>query len=200
MAIIDSKTWLKETSRLGLSRSPELKAIDTAFVNFEKLGTGAAKKSLVDAFEAWKKKQGVGDAWLKSSRNSNGSAEKLGALLSGEGDTDSAFGRGRTPDFMHEELINARLGVLYLFSRVTVAPGLFKMLLEGGLDLAGEILDVSNASESVTKNFSKASDIAKKGGGVGNYIEGKLIKQVQPKNMSLPEGAKPSILAGRGAT
>lgn len=200
MAIIDYTTWMKETARIGLTRSPELKAIDAAFLTYEKLGTGAAKQALANAFDAWKRKQGPNAAWKKSSRNSSRSAEKLGALLSGEGDSDSAFGQGRTPDFMHEDLINARLGVLYLFGRVSVVPGLFKMVLEGGLDIAGQALEISNASDTAKSNLDKASKGGSAFGAIADKLEDKLVRQVQPKNMSLAPNARPSIEAGPRAT
>ena len=108
---IDYDRWIKDTSRIGLTRSPELKVIDAAFLSFAKLGTADAKQALQSAFDAWKKKQGPGDAWRRSARNNNRAADKLAALLSGQGDSDAAFNLGRAPDFMHEELVNARLGV-----------------------------------------------------------------------------------------
>ena len=197
---IDYDRWMKDTSRLGLTRSAELKAVDAAFLAYAKLGTGEARAALEQAFEAWKRKAGPGDAWRKSSRNHNRAADKLAALLSGHGDDDTAFSMGRTPDFMHEELINARLGVLYLFSRLSVAPGLFKMLLEGGLDIAGQTLEIANASDTAQSVVGKVS----KGGGVlgtlGNKLEGKLIPGNTPKNVYLPQGAAPSVMAGATAT
>ena len=74
---------------------------------------------------------------------------------------------GRVPDFMHEELINARLGVLYLFSRVGVTPGVFKLLLEGGLDLAGHAMEVGGASGQAKSIFEKAEKAGPVVGGPG---------------------------------
>ncbi len=200
MAIIDYDRWMKDTNRFGISRSPELKAIDAAFLAYEKLGTAAAKKDLEKAFEAWKRKEGPGDAWKKSSRNHKSAAVKLAALLSGQGDTDTAFTMGRVPDFMHEELINARLGVLYLFSRISVVPGLFKMVLEGGLDIAGQSMEIGGADKDAQKTFG---NVSKGKGLVGmglDKLEDKLVPQNKPKNVYLPQNAKPSIVAGAKAT
>ncbi len=197
---INYDQWMKETSRIGLTRSPELKAIDTAFLDFAKLGTADAKAALQRAFNAWKAKQGPGDAWRRSSRNNNRAADKLAALLSGEGDSDSAFSLGRAPDFMHEELINARLGVLYLFSRLSVAPGVFKMLLEGGLDIAGQAMEIGNASEQAQGALSKASKGSGLVGALGDKLENKLVPQNTPKNVYLPQGAAPSVMANARAT
>jgi hypothetical protein len=197
---IDYDRWIKDTSRIGLTRSPELKAVDAAFLTFAKLGTADAKQALERAFDAWKRKEGAGDAWRRSARNRNRAADKLAALLSGHGDDDTAFSMGRTPDFMHEELINARLGVLYLFGRISVAPGIFKMLLEGGLDIAGQALEIGNASEtaqSVVGKIEKGSSVL---GKIGDKIEGKLVPTNTPKNVYLPQGAAPSVMAGPRAT
>ena len=197
---IDYDRWIKDTSRIGLTRSPELKAVDAAFLAFAKLGTADAKRTLERAFETWKRKQGPGDAWRRSARNHSRAADKLAALLSGHGDDDSAFSMGRVPEFMHEELINARLGVLYLFSRLSVTPGLFKLVLEGGLDIAGQALEIGNASDtaqSVVGKIEKGSSVL---GALGNKIEGKLVPQNQPRNIHLPQGAPPSIMAGARAT
>ena len=200
MAVIDYDKWMKDTARFGLTRSPELKALDNAFLSYEKLGTAAAKKALETAFNTWKTKAGPGDAWKKSSRNSNRSAEKLAALLSGAGDEDSAFSQGRAPDFMHEELINARLGVLYLFSRLSVTEGIFKLLLGGGLSLATQGMKVGGVDKDVQSIFSKASKGGVVVGAVGNKLENALTPQQKPKNMYRDAAASPSVEAGPTAT
>ena len=200
MALITYDQWMKDTARFGVSRSPELKALDEAFRSYEKLGTSIAKQQLDDAFAAWKRKTGPGDAWVNSPRNSSKALTKLAALLAGQRDDDTAFSMGRVPDFMHEELINARLGVLYLFGRVSVTPGMFKLLLEGGLDLAGQSMDVGGASDQAQSIFDKASKAGGVVGAAGNAMEKKLGPKTAPKNVYLPQGAKPSIEAGAHAT
>jgi hypothetical protein len=200
VAVITYDQWMKDTARFGVSRSPELKALDDAFRAYEKLGTSVAKQQLDEAFAAWKRKEGPGEAWIKSARNNSKAVTKLAALLGGQGDDDTAFSLGRAPDFMHEELINARLGVLYLFSRVSVTPGVFKLLLEGGLDLAGESLEVGGASDqakNIVGGLQKGSSVL---GAAGNAIEKKFGPKTPPKNVYLPQGAKPSIEAGAHAT
>jgi hypothetical protein len=200
MALITYDQWMKDTARFGLSRSPELKAVDEAFRSYEKLGTSVAKQQLEDAFAAWKRRQGPGDAWVNSARNSSNAVAKLAAFLAGPRDDDTAFSMGRVPDFMHEELINARLGVLYLFSRVSVTPGVFKLLLEGGLDLAGQAMEVGGASDQAKSIFGKVEKAGPVVGGAGNLLEKKFAPNTAPQNLYLPQGAKPSIDAGPQAT
>jgi hypothetical protein len=138
---------------------------------------------------------------VKSARNQSKAVTKLAALLAGQQDDDAAFGMGRVPDFMHEELINARLGVLYLFSRVSVTPGVFKLLLEGGLDLAGQSMDVGGASDQAQNIFGRVQNTTSPVVGAGvNALEKKLGPKTPPKNVYLPQGAKPSIEAGARAT
>lgn len=201
MPVIDYDTWMQDTARFGLRRSPELVAVDQAFLTHEKLGTPASKQGLERAFEAWKTKAGPGEAWRKSSRNHKRAADRLAVLLQGGADDDTAFHMGRVPDFMHEDLINARLGVLYLFSRLSVAPGLFTLVLDSGLDIAGQAMDLGGASQADQKTFKsvsgKVSKVAKPlGSAVEKKIENKIFAPTQPQNMSLPQGAPPSIPAG----
>ena len=200
MPLITYDQWMKDTARFGLSRSIQLKAVDETFRAYEKLGTAAAKRALEKAFEAWKSKEGPGDAWTKSARNGSGAATKLSARLAGLEDGDTAFSLGRVPNFMHEDLINARLGVLYLFGRVSVTPGIFKFLLEGGLDLAGQSLSLAGASDQTQNIFSAAQAGSGVVGFGGNYLEKKIGVKNAPKNLSLAQGAKPSVAAGPGAT
>ncbi len=199
MAVINYDQWMKDTASLLSSRGTELKAVDAAFLTYEKLGTGSALDALRTAFNTWKRSKGPGDAWRKSDRNSRRACDKLQGLCDGKGDDDSAFSMGSVPDFMHEELINARLGVLYLFSRLSVTPGFFKMILEGGLDIAGQAMEIGGASEPSKDIFGKVTDYGGKSGGIGflgdqaNKLEGKMFKPVAPKNVYLPVGIAPSI-------
>jgi hypothetical protein len=200
MPLITYQEWMKQTARTGLIRSAELRAIDEAFLNYEKLGTPAAKRKLEEAFEAWKRKLGPGDAWAKSARNHTGAVSKLAALLAGRGDDDTAFSRGRIPEFMHPELINARLGVLYLFSRIGVEPNVFKLLLNGGIDVVSWGMKAGGVSSTVQSPFSMASKTAPIVGAAGGYLEEKLAPKRTAANVYLPSEAKPSVLAGPDAT
>lgn len=199
--MITFQEWKSGTGALFTTgRSDELKAVGDAFRAYE-AATGAvakagARDALRAAFTAWKATQGTGNEWLKSKRNTSRAMEKLWAMLEG-GSEESAFSRGTAPDYMHEELINARLGVLYLFSRLNVTPGLFKMLLEGGLDIAGQSLDVGGASDSAKEQFGRVQKVHEKFKGKIDSqldaVEGRLVKQVAVKNVSLPVGQAPSI-------
>ncbi len=200
MPDITFQQWKKDTNAIFTTgRSDELKAIGAAFEVYETSSgqtKAQAKKALNAAFSAWKATQGTGSEWMKSKRNSSRAMEKLAMLIGGT-DEETAFSRGSAPDYMHEELINARLGVLYLFSRLNVTPGLFKMLLEGGLDIAGQAMDVGGASDDVQDGFKKAQGVYGKAkgkiDGALDKFEGGLVKQVAVKNVHLPQGQAPSI-------
>jgi len=154
--VIPLKDWLDKTSSIGRSRSKELQALDTALGNYHKAGgkSTQAKAELEKRLEAWKRTQGLGDEWKKSTRNKGGYVELLTTQLKG-GDTDTAW--GLVPDYMHETLIHDRLGVLYLFNHVSVNPKLFNVILEGGLAVMGSSLSFAGAD--VTKAW---------GGGLGD--------------------------------
>ncbi len=200
--ILSYDQWIKSTSRLGLIRSAELKAVDRAYSKYETSPGPEAKRELQEAFEAWKRKEGPGNAWLRSARNATGAVSMLDAYLKGiEGDNETAFSAGRIPEYMHAELINARLGVLYLFSRISVSAGLFKLFLEGGLNIASQTLKVAGADETVRHVFTglgKASPVL--GQGLNALEKKKIAPKNAPHNIYLPEGAKPSIIAGETAT
>jgi len=193
MAVITYDQWMKDTASLLSSRGKELKDVDAAFLRHEKLGTGSALDALRTAFNSWKRSKGPGDSWRKSDRNSKRACDKLQGLCDGKSDDDSAFSMGSVPDFMHEELINARLGVLYLFSRLSVTPGFFKMILEGGLDIAGQSMEIGGASDTAKDYVGKASKGAGFIGDQATKLESKLFQQTAPKNVYLPVGVAPSI-------
>src|SRR6185312_2319439 len=143
-SLVPYDDWIKHTQSLGARRSNELLALDNALSAYQKDKSAASLTRVKNALAAWKKTQGAGDEWKKSRRNKDGYVELLTTLVQKGGDTDSAW--GVTPNFMHENLINARLGVLYLFSHLTVSPRIFNVLLEGGMSIAGGALSYAGAS------------------------------------------------------
>lgn len=148
--------WIKHTESLGARRSDELRALDTALRGYQTDKSQAALTRVKNALNAWKKTQGAGDAWKKSRRNKDGYMELLTTQVEKGGDSDTAW--GTTPNFMHENLINARLGVVYLFSHLTVSPRIFNVLLEGGLSIAGSALSYAGAPTGL--NNSTANDVS----------------------------------------
>lgn len=190
---------MRDTARFGHTRSTELKAVDDAFVQYEKLGTGSAREALRQALDRWKRTHGPGDAWTKSERNKLRAVDRLTLLVEGRNDDDGAFGAGRVPDFMHEELVNARLGVLYLFGRLSVSPNIFKLVLDGGLTIAGQALKVAGAPQarSIVNAAAKAGPLVGAGGG---WVEGKLLARDTPPNQYLPPDVAPSQAANEKAT
>ena len=145
--LVSYDDWIKHTESLGARRSDELRALDGVIRAYQTDKSAAALTRVKNALAAWKKTQGAGDAWKKSRRNRDGYVELLTTQVEKGGDTDSAW--GTTPNFMHENLINARLGVLYLFSHLTVSPRIFNVLLEGGLSIAGGALSYAGASDGL---------------------------------------------------
>jgi len=146
--------WIKHTESLGARRSDELRALDNALRAYQTDHSQAALTRVKNALTAWKKTQGAGDAWKTSRRNKDGYVELLTTQVEKGGDTDQAW--GATPNFMHENLINARLGVIYLFSHLTVSPRIFNVLLEGGLSIAGGALSYAGASDGLNNATANA--------------------------------------------
>lgn len=147
ISLIPYKEWMQRTAVVARPRSPELKALDQALERHEKFGGGDALWRLEQALTKWKAKQGPGDAWKKSIRNKKDQAvEELTARLAGKGDTDK--GKGEAPDYLHPQLVHARLGVIYLLGHTKVDSNLFNVILEGGLSVASSGLSYAGAKVS----------------------------------------------------
>jgi pimeloyl-ACP methyl ester carboxylesterase len=138
---IDYKQWMSKTSAIGRRRSPHLMALDKCIEEYESEPftdrKAMALKRLKVALDNWKGTQGPGDGWKKSVRNRTKQVELLTALVEKGRDTDLA------PDFMHANLENSRLGVVYLLSHMKVNPKIFNVVLEGGLavEAASDVID-----------------------------------------------------------
>lgn len=156
---------MRRTNVPGRPRSKELKALDEELKDYHKGGGGSAAMWRVqEALEAWKRAQGPGNAWVKSIRNRKGAVAQLTAQLAGE-DSDAAL--GLVPQFMQDHVQNARLGVLYLLSRLRVQPDIFNVVLEGALAviggqlsfLGGKIVDggLGNASADLAQHIFNAA-------------------------------------------
>lgn len=168
--LIPLEEWLKKTGALGRKRSPQLKALDSALGRYETSRTrdATALADVKSRLNAWKATQGGPDAWKKSVRNRDGLVELLTTLVEKGEDSDSAW--GRTPDFMHEHMVNSRLGVVYLFSHMGVNPKLFNLFLEGGL--------------SITSGFVSYAGTKVVDGGLGN-VDASLTAKIMPNVMTV---------------
>ncbi|MET0328374.1 MAG: hypothetical protein ABW163_06355 [Luteimonas sp.] len=170
--LIDYAEWKKLTTRTFHSRSPQMKALDAAIQAYT-LGKSQVKLvGVQSAFDAWKLSKGPGDAWKNSSRDRNDAIKLLDAQLSGAGDTDAVYG---AQDFMAPAYINARLGVLYLFGNLDCDDSVFKLVLQGAVDVTTSTLSLPSverdATEKATKYLEKA---AKPATMIAEKLEAKL--------------------------
>lgn len=140
--LISYKDWTKQTSRMFSSRSSKMKRLDAAIKAYTNSRTVVNLDLVKAAFEAWKQSKGGEDAWRSSGRDHNQAITLLENLLNGKGDTDVALG---AQAFMSPALENARLGVLYLFANLDCDDSVFKIALEGAVDVATGALDFSGA-------------------------------------------------------
>lgn len=142
--LIAYDAWIKRTAAIGRFRSTELKAVDAALKAYEDTPNAENLKTLVDKLDAWKAKEGAGDAWKRSIRNRDAQiVEQLTSLIWG-GDSD----RFNVPYFMIPEVVHSRLGVLYLLSKLEVETEYFGVLLEGGLGVVNGALGFAGADVS----------------------------------------------------
>ena len=165
--------WKKGTSVVLRTRSRELKAVDVSLEQYEHTPTAMRHARVKEAFEAWKKSKGPGDAWKGSGRDKNQLATLLDQQLRGVGDTDVA---GGAQAFMEPALINSRLGVLYLFGHLDCDDSIFKVVLDGAIDMTTASLDYAGGDTNVamgraSSGLSKAKGVA---GAAAEKIEAKL--------------------------
>ncbi|MGA7439412.1 MAG: hypothetical protein WBW32_14940 [Luteibacter sp.] len=133
--------WHKDTNLTVSLTDPTGKAkfgvLDKAVESYTKAPTQAALTSMRNALLDWtgyKDKSGK-DAWKKSDRNKKLTITALYNAIVGTGDNDVGFG---VPDFMSEGMVNARLGILYLFGNVACDEGKYRVITNGLLDLNGK--------------------------------------------------------------
>jgi len=166
--------WMQYTSKTLLRRSPELKKVDAALQAYQRSPSYPAVLTLRQAFNAWKLAHGQGDEWKDSSRNTNKYATLLDNQLKGVGDTDVALGAHA---FMEPALINSRLGVLYLYSRLE-CNDMFKVILEGALDFTGAALEFGDVDENIGSALEAGKD---KAGSAARFVEEKVRNQIRQK-------------------
>lgn len=144
LPLMSYEEWERRTKVVGRPRSKELKAIDEELKRYHQFGGGDALWRLQQALEAWKRSQGPGNAWVRSIRNRKGAISELTAQLAG---ADSDANLGLAPSFMHAHMENARLGVLYLVSRLRARPDIFNVFLESGVAVVGGVLSYYGGKE-----------------------------------------------------
>ena len=168
--------WMTHTARALYARSPELKKVDAALQAYQRSPTYPNLLALSQAFDAWKGAHGNGDEWRDSKRNTNQYATLLDNQLKGVGDTDVAVGAHA---FMEPALINSRLGILYLYSRLE-CNDMFKVILEGALDFTGAVLEYPDVDAN--ENIGTALDAGKdKAGSVASFVEEKVRSKIKQK-------------------
>ncbi|MBT8405031.1 MAG: hypothetical protein KJP18_14305, partial [Gemmatimonadetes bacterium] len=133
-----------------------------ALASYETLGNLGAVE---DALKAWQDSKGAGDAWKNSARNRTGAVTALVSILAGVGDNDAALG---VDPAMVPGLVDARRGVLYLFSHLEETNfSKIEVIMEGGLGLLGGALsfageplkgmDASKAAGIMSDNYGTAT-------------------------------------------
>ena len=141
--------WLRNTSIRFSVRGAKLRAIDSAIQRHEMASRVHMQKTkcwgvapepqnsfktnedIAMALTAWKKAQGSGEEWKVHPRNKTGEITKLNVNM----------GRERIlPEKGYEAaLIHARLGIIYLFSRLNVNGSIARMLILPAISIASDI-------------------------------------------------------------
>lgn len=178
------KSWMTNTNVTLRPRSALLRQLDEAILTYERSGHPKALIAIQQRLKAWQESKGPNDAWKKDSRNKNLTINLLQSQAYGGGDTDAALG---TPEFMSPGMINARLGVIYLFSKTEVDDTIFKILLNGAIDVTNAGLNVGNQAAGYAANVLGAAQ--KPAGTLADKAQNKVAHWVSGK--SLIDGNSP---------
>ena len=190
--VVTYEDWMKQTSKILLMRSSELRKVDAALQTYQRSPSYPALLALRHAFNAWKLAHGNGTEWRDSARNTNQYATLLDNQLKGVGDTDVGLGAHA---FMEPAPINSRLGVLYLYSKLD-CNDLFKVILEGALDLTTASLEFADVSDKVGSGLKAAED---KAGSVASFVEGKIRQREGRRSRSAARSCSTRICRPRRA-
>lgn len=167
----DYKTWKAGTSitlppLFDKTARAKFDALDRAVDVYTTKATPSALVVLRAALRDWMDhkddKDGPG-AWAESKRNRKYLIAHLNAAI--HGDTDVSLGM---PEMMSPGMINARLGILYLFANTTWDEGVFRFVTSGVLDFAGKgdgkpAVRALKASDWLVKPGPAPTDAVRKG-------------------------------------
>jgi hypothetical protein len=149
--------WLRETSQTMQARGRILKSLDYMLDLYIRRPSLAALQLVRLWLDEWKREQGPGNAWMHSKRNAgSGAFVRLHKDLGGR-DNDAVFG---TPSFMTSDLINARLGLLYLFGNLRCDDRNFKIVTSGVLDLTIASLNFPASSTNNEKLYGSGAALS----------------------------------------
>ena len=175
-----------------MRRSALLRQLDEAILTYERTGHPKALIAIQQRLKAWQESKGPNDAWKKDARNKNLTVNLLQSQAYGGGDTDAALG---TPEFMSPGMINARLGVIYLFSKTEVDDTIFKILLNGAIDVTNAGLSMGNDTAGHVSDGAGAAQ--GQIGSLADKAQNKVAHWVSGK--ALIDGNSPPPTESRGA-
>lgn len=167
----DYKTWKAGTSitlppLFDKTARAKFDALDRAVDVYTTKATPSALVVLRAALRDWMDHKDAKDgpgAWAESKRNRKYLIAHLNAAI--HGDTDVSLGM---PEMMSPGMINARLGILYLFANTTWDEGVFRFVTSGVLDFAGKgtgkpAVRALKASDWLVKPGPAPTDAVRKG-------------------------------------
>jgi hypothetical protein len=182
------KTWLSQTSVTARARSKEMQALDVAIWRYENASNDGNLRQLKTAFQAWKDKEGKGDAWRKSSRNGKGAITELDRALN-----PNFYPKGDSPTSYQAGLADSRRGLLWLFANTELHHGVstyMDVLMEGAFSLGGNVVGLpKNLAQGtnllsdqnsaiagtviagVSSAYDKGRDIARNGSGANLLVK-----------------------------
>lgn len=197
----DYKTW-----QAGTSITPPMAYDEVAEQKFESLDGAvetyllAPSPSSLNILRAvlrdWIKHtdaEGGPGSWERSKRNQTFLISHLNTTIN-SADTDAALG---IPDFMSPGMINARLGILYLFSKIKWEENVVRFVTSGVIDFNGggngkPALRTADASKWLEKVPESADDPARvvMRDRVATHLESLVLRIIESVVAQLPNGSK----------
>lgn len=197
----DYKTWKAGTSiKLPplfdkVSRA-KFEAVDKAVETYIAKPTSSSLNILRAVLQDWMKHKDAADgpcAWVESKRNRKFLISHLHAAING-GDTDANYG---IPNFMSPGMINARLGILYLFSQIKWEENVLRFVTSGVIDFSGKgdgkpRLRTTDACDWLNKLPNDAVDPARTLmlNRVAAHLETLVLKVAESVVAQLPQDSK----------
>jgi hypothetical protein len=178
--LIPPKEWMDRTSLVGRQRSAALKQLDSALADYDR-SPSTGTTTVIARFEAWKLETGGAQAWRSSPRNQGkpvGAFTELEARLTA-GDSDAGLGVKAGEAEHHRR---ARLGVLYLYSHMSVSTNLFGMLLDTASGVASGAFNFGLAATAqLNPKVESLTGAAKAGAQGGQKLLGGVERIAEKK-------------------
>ena len=144
--VMRAEEWYVGTAKTFAKRGTLLTKLDVALFAYERRPNPETLEKLKAAFTAWIDAKGGLDKALLVKRNKRDTVTLLHEQLYGDGESGSLPLR---LDLNRAGMIDARRGVVYLFSHMDIKDGIFNIIMHGAIDLASASVSFASATQTI---------------------------------------------------